>query len=107
MSTTESTDAQAHHDEHPGPARYVQIAVILAFLTALEVSTYYVDFGALGIPLLVVLMIIKFVIVASWFMHLKFDSKLYTRLLYGGLILAVALYALTLVAFAFGHAPLL
>ncbi len=106
MSATDQTTTEtAHHEEHPGPGRYVQIAVILGFLTALEVSTYYVDFGALGLPLLIVLMIIKFVMVASWFMHLRFDSKVYTRMLYTGLILAVVLYALTLVAFAFGHFP--
>ncbi len=42
-------------------------------------------------------MIIKFVMVANFFMHLKFDNRIYSRMLYGGLGLAVTLYALTLV----------
>jgi cytochrome c oxidase subunit 4 len=85
----------AHHG--PSPREYVQIALVLAALTALEVSTYFVDFGPLGVPLLIVLMLIKFVMVANFFMHLKFDNRLYTRLLYTGLGLAVTLYTLTLV----------
>jgi cytochrome c oxidase subunit 4 len=109
MSATETQSTQEHesHEAHPGPAKYVQIAIVLAVLTALEVSTYYLDFGRLGIPLLIVLMFIKFVLVANWFMHLRFDTKLYTRLLYTGLGFALVLYALTLTLFAFGHFPTL
>lgn len=109
MSATETQGTQEHesHEAHPGPAKYVQIAVVLAVLTALEVSTYYLDFGPFGIPLLIVLMFIKFVLVANWFMHLRFDTKLYTRLLYTGLGFALVLYALTLTLFAFGHFPTL
>ncbi|MBS3940286.1 MAG: cytochrome C oxidase subunit IV family protein [Actinobacteria bacterium] len=109
MSTTETHDpAQAaggHVDHHPGPREYVRIAIILAILTALEVSTYFVDFGALAIPLLVVLMGIKFVMVAGFFMHLRFDTKLYGRLLYGGLFGAIGLYAITLIVMSFDGAP--
>lgn len=107
MSTTDTTghtDEHAGSDHHPTPRDYVHIAIILAVLTALEVSTYFVDFGAIGVPLLVLLMIIKFLLVAGWFMHLRFDTKVYGRFMYGGLILAVAIYALTLVLFAFDHA---
>ena len=93
------------HGHHPGPRDYVRIAVILGVLTLLEYSTYVFDFGGLGIPLLVVLIVLKFVIVASWFMHLKFDTKLYGRFLYGGLAFAVGLYGITLLVFAFDHAP--
>jgi cytochrome c oxidase subunit IV len=99
MSTTDTPETEAvdaSHAHHPTPADYVRIAIILAVLTALEVSTYFFDFGVVGIPLLIVLMIIKFVYVASWFMHLRFDSRLYGRFLYGGLTLAVVLYAATL-----------
>ncbi|TVR29545.1 MAG: hypothetical protein EA388_15410 [Nitriliruptor sp.] len=78
---------------------------MLAILTALEVSTYFVDFGRIAIPLLIILMIIKFIMVASFFMHLKFDSKLFGRMLYGGLILALGLYAVTLIILFFERAP--
>jgi cytochrome c oxidase subunit IV len=53
-----------------------------------------------------VLMLIKFVLVAGFFMHLRFDTKLYGRMLYGGLlILAIGLYAITLVILYFERAP--
>jgi cytochrome c oxidase subunit IV len=108
MSTTQTPpapDATDPHVHHPTPRDYVRIAVILFVLTAMEVSTYFLDFGAIAVPLLIVLMLIKFVLVASWFMHLKFDTKLYGRFLYGGMILAFSLYAITLTLFAFDHAP--
>ncbi|HSK23912.1 MAG TPA: cytochrome C oxidase subunit IV family protein [Egicoccus sp.] len=109
MSTTETHDpataAGGHHDHHPGPREYVRIAIILAVLTALEVSTYFVDFGALAIPLLIVLMSIKFVMVAGFFMHLRFDTKLYGRFLYGGLFGALGLYGIALIVMFFDAAP--
>jgi cytochrome c oxidase subunit IV len=98
MSATETHATSASdepHAHHPTPRQYVRIASILALLTAMEVSTYFVEFGAIGIPLLVVLMVIKFVMVASWFMHLKFDSKVFSRMMYTGLVLALVLYAVT------------
>lgn len=97
MSATD-TQSAATHDGHPEPRDYVRIALILGALTALEVSVIFVDFGAVAVPLLIVLMVIKFVIVASWFMHLKFDTKVYGRMLYGGLFLALLLYMGTLAA---------
>ena len=44
------------------------------------------------ITLLLVLMAIKFVVVAANFMHLKFDDKLLTRIFYSGLFLAVVVF---------------
>ena len=48
---------------------------------------------------LIVLMVIKFVLVAGYFMHLKFDSPLFTNLFTAGLILAMAVYLVALTAF--------
>ena len=52
-----------------------------------------------ALPLLIVLMAIKFVMVAGFFMHLRFDTKLFGRFLYTGLAWAVVLYTLTLLVF--------
>ena len=104
---TSAPQADAEHDEHghhPTPRDYVRIALILGVLTLMEYSTYVFDFGGLGIPLLVVLIIIKFILVASWFMHLKFDTRIFSRFMYGGLVLAFVLYALTLVIMLFASA---
>lgn len=105
MSATDAT-AGPHAAYHgPTPREYVQIAAALFVLTAGEISTYFVDFGPLGIPLLIVLMAIKFALVANFFMHLKYDSRMYTRLVFAGLTLAVSLYAVALVVIKFASAP--
>jgi cytochrome c oxidase subunit IV len=104
-SDVKETEADASHGHHPTPREYVNIAIMLAILTALEVSTYFIDFGRIAIPLLIILMIVKFIMVASFFMHLKFDAKVFGRMLYGGLAFALVLYAATLMIFVFERAP--
>ena len=109
-TATDTTPAVEDHEParrpHPTPRDYVNVALILGVLTALEVSTYFLDFGPIGVPLLIVLMIIKFLLVAGWFMHLRVDSRLYGRLLGTGLGFAVVLYTITLVVFVFDQAPM-
>ena len=112
--TSEHWEAQApdtadeHHDgeghSHPSDWAYVKIAVILAAVTAVEVFTYFrtvLDWGAFLVPSLIFMMIVKFYLVATWFMHLRFDSRLFARLFTGGLILAVGVYMAALAAFEF------
>jgi len=82
-------------------AGYVRIAAILAAITALEVSTYYVDLGRLFLPALLIMMAVKFVIVVSYFMHLKYDNKLFSWVFYAGLILALFVYGIFLATFHF------
>ena len=109
MSTATEHATHADHAEHDAHGeghgasdkQYVIIALILAVLTAIEVSTYYVDFGPLFMPTLLILMAVKFVIVVSYFMHLKFDNKLFSWLFYSGLILAIAVYVGALATFKF------
>jgi cytochrome c oxidase subunit 4 len=90
---------------HQPASMYVKIALILAVLTALETSTYYIDFGWLAVPLLIVLMVIKFVTVVSYFMHLKFDNRLFSWMFYAGVILAVCVYCAALATFEFFMSP--
>jgi cytochrome c oxidase subunit 4 len=98
-----STATENSHDQEHGltDAGYIKIALILAALTALEVSTYYVDFGPLFMPTLMILMVVKFVMVVSYFMHLKFDNKLFSLMFYIGLFLALACYFAMLATFKF------
>ena len=82
---------------HPGPFKYVAIAVILAFVTAVEVVLYYLDLpSGLLVALLLGLAFIKFSMVAAYFMHLKFDSRLLRRLFVTGILLAGAVYSIAL-----------
>jgi cytochrome c oxidase subunit IV len=96
--TTETHSSTEHGLSNAG---YVKIALILAAITALEVATYYVDFGPLFMPALMIMMVVKFVVVVSYFMHLKFDNKLFTWVFYAGLFLAIGVYAAALATFHF------
>ena len=89
------------HEHGMSDAGYIKVALVLAALTALEVSTYYVDFGPLFMPTLMVLMVLKFFMVVSYFMHLKFDHGLFGFMFYAGLFLAVTCYVAMLATFKF------
>jgi cytochrome c oxidase subunit 4 len=90
--TSGASDA-AHGGSHGLTGRgYVRVAVILALITALEVSTYYVDFGPFFLPALIIMMVVKFLMVVSYFMHLRFDHGLFSFLFYSGLVLAIGVY---------------
>jgi cytochrome c oxidase subunit 4 len=87
------------YDVHKPDSYYVIVALILAVITGLETSTYWIDFGPLFMPMLLILMTIKFVMVVSLFMHLKFDNKIFSYLFYSGLLLAVFVYLAALATF--------
>ena len=100
MTTVTETHVDTH--EHGlSDAGYIKIAIILALITGLEVSTYYVNFGPLFMPALLTMMVVKFVMVVSYFMHLKFDSKIFSFLFYVGLGLAIFVYCMALATFKF------
>jgi caa(3)-type oxidase subunit IV len=83
-----STAPSHRESAHPTPATYVTIAIILAVITLVEVAAVFVEaLGAVLIPILLVLSATKFAIVAMYFMHLKFDSKLFSGLFVGGILL--------------------
>jgi cytochrome c oxidase subunit 4 len=85
---------------HPRPRQYVTIAVVLAVITAAEVAIYYVEqIESFLVPALILFAFIKFFLVVSWFMHLRFDSRLFLRLFVTGLVLAGVVFAVVLVTF--------
>lgn len=99
-------DDAGEHDtehEHPSDRQYVKIALILGALTALEVATYFESVHNLNdaalYVILVVLMVLKFIYVVAWFMHLKFDSVLFQRIFVAGIVLALGVYLVMLTAF--------
>jgi cytochrome c oxidase subunit IV len=93
--------AGEHEVGHPGERTYVEVAVILAAITVVEVAIYYIqwvhDVGLL-VPLLLALSAIKFATVVGYFMHLKFDDRRLTWMFLTGLVVAfsiiMALWAL-------------
>jgi cytochrome c oxidase subunit 4 len=79
--------------EHPSDLQYVWVAIFLAVVTGAEVAMSYIDVSnAIYIPVLLVMMIVKFSVVVLWFMHLRFDSRLFRRLFVAGIVLAACVY---------------
>jgi len=91
-----------HHTHGPSTSTYFTIFWVLVAITALEVSTYFWSswFGDEShypaVVLLVVMMVVKFILIASFFMHLRFDTKLLSRIFYFGLIVAMMVYVAAL-----------
>jgi cytochrome c oxidase subunit 4 len=93
---------EEHAHDHPSESQYVKVAVFLAIITAIEVAVVYMSsLKNLIIPILGVMMIVKFFSVAAYFMHLKFDSKIFRRFFVLGILLAVAIFAVVLWTFSF------
>ncbi|MBI4298802.1 MAG: cytochrome C oxidase subunit IV family protein [Chloroflexi bacterium] len=76
---------------YPPPLTYVKVGLLLGFITAVEVGIFYVQAlrGAF-IPIFLVLSAVKFALVAMFYMRLRFDSRLFSWLFVGGLLLAAA-----------------
>jgi cytochrome c oxidase subunit IV len=90
MQSSHAVD-QPHPVEHPHPTAgtYIRVAVILTVLTVIEIGVFYVPaFHPVLAPVLLSLSAIKFAIVVMFYMHLKMDSKFFTLLFGGPLLLA-------------------
>lgn len=88
--------AEDHAHAHPSEREYIKIAVILTIITALEVAIYYIDWvheHNVLVPMLVIMSIVKFVIVVSYYMHLKFDHPLFRWMFISGIALSLAIIA--------------
>ncbi len=96
-------ETTTHEHAHPSDWQYIKIALLLAVLTALEVFTYFESVHNLSdavlYVVLTVLMVLKFVYVVAWFMHLKFDSIIFRRVFQVGIVMALAVYLIMLTAF--------
>ncbi len=101
--TGEDLSANEFGDHQHGATdkQYIVIAVILAVITGLEVTLTYIDVGPIFLPALLIMMTAKFLIVVSFFMHLKFDHKVFSFLFYTGLVLALGVYSVALATFHF------
>jgi cytochrome c oxidase subunit 4 len=99
---TESAEVEAHEGEHGGSAHpsaleYIQIGVILAIVTAVEVALYYIDIDHdLLVVMLILLSALKFALVVLWFMHLKFDNRIFSTAFTGGFLLALSIFVVVI-----------
>ena len=90
----------AHEAGHPGPLVYIYIALVLAVVTAVEVAIIYSPLGrAAIIGILFLLSAGKFAMVIMFFMHLRYDNRIFSIFFLGGLALATAILAALLALF--------
>ena len=88
----EQPPQQQRERAHPTPRKYLAVAAVLGLLTAVEVAIFYIEaLENMIVPLFFVLSGVKFALVVMFYMHLKFDSRLFSAFFVGGLLLAAAL----------------
>jgi caa(3)-type oxidase subunit IV len=84
---------------HPTPLKYVMIAVVLVIVTAFEIAVSYLEGDipdSLIVTLLMIMMVVKFAAVASWYMHLRTDKPIFHRFFILGVTAPIVLYAIVL-----------
>jgi cytochrome c oxidase subunit 4 len=68
------------------------VALILTLITVVEVWVYYIPAfvaSRLFVPSLLIMSAVKFLIVVMFYMHLKYDHKLFRALFGGPLVIAM------------------
>ena len=87
--TTDQRASDVAHTGHPTPLTYFKVAMTLVVITAIEVAIFYFEnLGKWIIPILTILSVAKFALVAMFYMHLRYDARLFSALFVGGLALA-------------------
>ena len=107
--TVVDTHGEAHAEEHAHPdwGTYKWVALLLAVITVIEVWVYYIPAfvaSRLFVPSLIILSAVKFATVVMFYMHLKYDAKLFRGLFVGPLTIAVI--AVISLLFLFGKVAL-
>jgi len=89
-----------HTHEHPTWKQYKWVALWLTLITAAEVWAYYVPAFVASkafVPVLLIMSAVKFTVVVMFYMHLKYDHKIFRVLFTGPLAIA----GITLIALMF------
>ena len=85
---------------HASVKTYLFVAAVLGIITAAEVAIFYIEaLRPVLVPLLLTLSAAKFTLVVSFFMHLKYDSKIFRGLFVGPLAVAVVIILAMLALF--------
>ncbi len=88
--------------EHPTWKQYKWVALILTLITVVEVWVYYIPSFVASkafVPSLLIMSAVKFFIVVAYYMHLKYDHKLFRVLFTGPLIIAIITLVVLLLLF--------
>ncbi|MFC1575163.1 cytochrome C oxidase subunit IV family protein [Gemmatimonadota bacterium] len=91
MSAETVMEAQDQgHGGHASPGFYWAIGGILTVITAVEVAIFYIPaLAGILVPALLTLSAAKFLLVVMFFMHLKFDSRVFSGVFLAGMVLAI------------------
>ena len=92
-----------HVHEHPTWTQYWKVGLILTVITGLEVYAYYVPSLVASkafVPLMLVMSGAKFAIVVLFYMHLRYDHRLFRAFFTGPLTIAIATLISLLFLFA-------
>ena len=91
---------------HAGPGFYWLVGLFLAIVTLVEVWLFGVEgLGSWYIPLLLFLSLLKFIGVVAFFMHLRFDERLFTYLFGASMVVGIFIFTLLLLLLEFGNQP--
>jgi cytochrome c oxidase subunit 4 len=91
MTEQDHSHGPVQEHGHPGAKEYAGIAVILTVITAFEVAIFYIpQMHPVLVPSLLTLSALKFSLVVMFYMHLKFDHRLFSWLFVVPMILAAA-----------------
>tara|TARA_B100000686_G_scaffold30641_1_gene31454 strand:+ start:1472 stop:1786 length:315 start_codon:yes stop_codon:yes gene_type:complete len=91
---------------HAGPGFYWLVGLFLAIVTLVEVWLFAVEgLGGWYIPLLLFLSLLKFIGVVAFFMHLRFDHRLFTYLFGASMVVGIFIFTLLLLLLEFGNQP--
>ena len=104
MADDHAAAATTHGDGggHASVKTYINVAIVLAIITALEVATLYVP----GLPSwimvssLLLMSAVKFFLVVGFFMHLRYDHPILRALFVGPLIIAIAIIMAVMALFS-------
>jgi cytochrome c oxidase subunit 4 len=91
---------EARQRPHPTALTYVAVAAVLTVVTIIEVAIYYLPvLKPYMVPILLLLSATKFSLVVLFYMHLKFDHRLFAALFVGGMWLAIGVIVALLALF--------
>ena len=104
MADHHAAAATTHGDGggHASVKTYINVAIALAIITAVEVATLYVP----GLPnwimvsSLLLMSAVKFFLVVGFFMHLRYDHPILRALFVGPLIIAIAIILAVMALFS-------
>lgn len=100
------------HTGHPTPLTYFKVAITLSVITAIEFGIFYVEWIGHGIiPILTILSVAKFLLVAMYYMHLRYDKvgiaifgrdvPIFSLMFVAGLVIAAGVVFALMALFAF------